>query len=335
MINIYDLWFSNLDICNKTKIKLMDKFGDTKNIWSFKRIDLSDYEDFDDKTIVKIFDEKSKINLEKYVNYLENKNIKLISYKDDIYPTSLNNIFDKPAFLYIRGNTQNLYMQNVAIVGSRNASYYGKNVARKISREIADKNVNIVSGLALGIDKYAHLGALDSKIGNTIAVLGTGVADEEFYPLENKKVFDRILENKGTIISEYKIGTKPKRYNFPYRNRIISMFSDAVAVIEAKKKSGTLITTDYALKYGKEIFAVPGRVSDILSEGCNELIKSGAYILTEAEDMLFATGVYFDDKKKKKRKNKKILLEKENEVVYSCLDLLPQSINEIVEKTGI
>ena len=113
------------------------------------------------------------------------------------------------------------------------------------------------------------------------------------------------------------------------------MLSDAVAVLEAKRKSGSLITTDYALKYGKEIFALPGRVTDTLSEGCNDLIKSGASILTEAEDMLFATGVYFDDKDIQKNKNKKIILEKENEVVYSCLDLLPQSIEEIIDKTGM
>ena len=168
--------------------------------------------------------------------------------------------------------------------------------------------------------------------GKTYAVLGCGV--DICYPRENINTYMEVIAN-GAVISEYPPGCQPMPWQFPYRNRIISMLSDAVAVLEAKRKSGSLITTDYALKYGKEIFALPGRVTDTLSEGCNDLIKSGASILTEAEDMLFATGVYFDDKDIQKNKNKKIILEKENEVVYSCLDLLPQSIEEIIDKTGM
>lgn len=263
----------------------MDKFESTEKIWNFNKIDLKNYEDLDDKIITKILNQENKRNLEKYVDYLENKNIKLVSYKQDVYPTKLKNIDDKPAFLYIRGNIQNLYMQNVAIVGSRNASYYGKNVARRISKEIADRNVNIVSGLALGIDKYAHLGALDSKIGKTVAVLGTGVADEEFYPFENKKVFDRILENDGTIISEYKICTKPKKFNFPYRNRIISGLSEKIIVVEATENSGSLITVNFALNQGKDIYAVPGNIDCNNAIGTNNLIREGANIFTKIEDI--------------------------------------------------
>lgn len=285
MINVYDLWFSHLDICNKKKIELIAQFNDTKTIWGLTEFELFQSDDLDEKTIIKILDEGAKNNLEKYIKYLENKNIKLISYKDDEYPSNLKNIYDKPAFLYIRGNVQNLYMQNVAIVGSRKASYYGKDIARKISKEIADKNINIVSGLALGIDKYAHLGALDSKIGKTIAVLGTGLTDEEFYPLENKKVFDRILENGGTIVSEYKLGTKPQKYNFPYRNRIISGLSEKIIIVEAMENSGSLITANFALEQGKDVFAIPGNIDSKNSIGTNKLIQEGANIFTKVEDI--------------------------------------------------
>ena len=189
--------------------------------------------------------------------------------------------------MYIRGSLENLYSDNVAIVGSRNASEYGKNVARKISKELADKNINIVSGLALGIDKYAHLGALDSRLGKTIAVLGTGVSDYEVYPFQNKKIFERILENDGTIISELRLGTKPEKYNFPLRNRIISGISKKVIVVEATQNSGSLITANYALDQGKDIYAVPGNITSKNSVGTNKLIDERAYIFKSIQDIFY------------------------------------------------
>jgi len=214
VINEYDIWFSNIEISNKEKIKLLEKLKNSQIIWTLTEKELLE-KGIKEQTINKVLEEGYRKKIDKYKNYLERNKIKLICVNSKEYPESLKHIDNKPAYLYVRGKLENLYDDNVAIVGSRKASTYGKFISRKISKEIADRNVNIVSGLAIGIDKYAHLGALDSGYGKTIAVLGTGVSDNEIYPLENKKVFERILENNGTVVSEFKLGTKPEKYNFP------------------------------------------------------------------------------------------------------------------------
>lgn len=284
MINAYDIWFSNIDISDRYKIELLNNFS-SEEIWNFSKknfIKIGILEQFYNR----ILEVEYKKKLDKYVKYIEDNKIEVLSFKDERYPSKLKNIYDMPPFLYIRGNLQNLYDDNVAIIGSREASEYGKFVARKFAKELANKNINIVSGLAIGIDKYAHLGALDSNLGKTIAVLGTGVSEKEVYPMENKKIFDRILESKGTIVSEFKLGTAPNRYNFPKRNRIISGLSEKIVVVEAKNKSGSLITVEYALQQGKDIFAVPGNITSRNSEGTNKLIQEGASCLTSYEDLL-------------------------------------------------
>ncbi len=283
-MNIYDIWLSCLDINNLNKIKLLEKFNTSKVIWDLKKDDLIEFK-ISEKYINKILDENTRLSINKYADYIEKNNIKLISYKNVEYPRSLKNINNFPAFLYVRGNIDNLYDDCIAIIGSRLASNYGKFVSRKIAKEVADRNVNIVSGLALGIDKFAHLGALDSKIGKTIAVLGTGISDYDIYPLENKKVYERILENNGTIVSEFKLGTKPEKYNFPIRNRIISGLSKKVIVIEAKENSGSLITVNYALEQGKDVYAVPGNITSTNSIGTNKMIREGANIFINIEDL--------------------------------------------------
>jgi len=268
IVNFYDIWFSKIDIENKDKIELLNKFS-CKDLWNFNKKDFENLK-VKEKTYSKILDKKYKQKLDKYINYMESKNIFLVSFKNKDYPDKLKNIYDMPAFLYIRGNLENLYYDNVAIVGSREATDYGKIVARNVAKELADKNINIVSGLALGIDKYAHLGALDSNIGKTIAVLGTGVADSEIYPFQNKKVFERILESNGTIISEFKLGTTPAKYNFPRRNRIISGLSEKILVVEAKENSGSLITADFALEQRKRYFCCTPEI--LLQKTLKELI---------------------------------------------------------------
>ncbi len=285
MNKIYDIWFSRIEINNKIKLELLHKF-EVKEIFGMKRQELGIIlGEKHNKIIDKILDLKEREKLEKYEKYLKEKEIKIISFKDELYPKKLKNIDDKPVYIFVRGNLDILDEDNVAIVGSRNASEKSKAFTRKIAKEIADKNVNIVSGLAIGVDKYAHLGALGSDIGKTIAVVGTGLADNDIYPLQNKKIFERILEKSGAIVSEYIIGTKPLKHHFPLRNRIISGLSDKIIVIEATEKSGSLITANYGLEQGKEIYAVPGRLEDENKKGTNQLIKEGAYLFDGVQDL--------------------------------------------------
>lgn len=282
MLNEYDIWFSNINISNENKLNLLKSFKDSKTIWNLNKKELKEG-GISEENIKRILEVKAKTSLPQYINYIEKNNIQIISCNSKKYPTLLRFIENKPAFLYVKGKIENLYDDCVSIVGARYATTYGKEIARKISKEIADKNINVVSGLAIGIDKYAHLGALDSKIGKTIAVLGTGI--DNIYPYENKKVFERILEKEGTILSEFKLGTKPERYNFPLRNRIISGISKKIIVVEAKEKSGSLITADYAIKQGKDVYAVPGNITSNNSYGTNKLISEGAYIFREIDDL--------------------------------------------------
>ena len=256
MNNFYDVWFSTVKISNSNKIKLFEKYKTAENIWKMTNDKLLEF-GINEKNIKKFYAFRNEKKLEKYNEYMKNHGISVICFNDKKYPSILNQIDNQPVYIYVRGNINNLYCDNVSIVGSRNATIYGKNIARRVAKELADRNINIVSGLALGIDKYAHLGALDSNIGKTIAVLGTGISDYEIYPYENRKVFERILKEGGTIVSEFCLGTKPEKYNFPLRNRIISGLSKKIIVVEAGLKSGSLITANYGLEQGKDIYAVP------------------------------------------------------------------------------
>ena len=238
------------------------------------------------EVLIEIEKSKKLYIIRKYQNYIEKNNIKLISIRDKkLYPSRLKNIENPPAYLFVRGNLKNLYGDNIAVVGSRDATQYGKYVSRKIGKELADKNINIVSGLAIGIDKFAHLGALDSSIGKTIAILGTGVSNDEIYPYQNKNLFEKILENNGTIISEFKLYSKPNKDNFPLRNRIISGISDKIIVVEAGSKSGSLITARFGLEQGKDIYAVPGNITSKNSIGTNRLIEEGAFLFKNISDI--------------------------------------------------
>ena len=199
------------------------------------------------------------------------------------YPEKLKNIDCPPKQLYCLGNLELLNMKSIAVIGSRNYSGYGKRAAREFAYNLAKNNICIVSGLARGIDSFSHIACLDAK-GKTIAVLGSGV--DVIYPKENKELFYRIIDNGGLIISEYPLGTSPRKQNFPARNRISSGLSDGVLVIEARKNSGTNITVDFALEQGRDVFVIPGNIYSKTSDGTNFLIKEGAIPVTSCKDII-------------------------------------------------
>lgn len=211
---------------------------------------------------------------------LETLNIRLISFWDGDYPTLLREIHDPPALLYLRGKLPD--KECFAIVGSRRATRTGLMATRELATNLASHDICIVSGLARGVDSAAHRGALDAK-GATIAVLGCGI--DKIYPPENSKLYLEICENNA-IISEYPPETPPLAGHFPGRNRIISGLSRGVLIVEAAEKSGSLITGDFALEQGRELFAIPGALQNPNSRGTNQLLKEGAQLVTEATDIL-------------------------------------------------
>lgn len=215
-----------------------------------------------------------------FYNFMEIFQINLSDYN---YLRDLPHIPDPPKKLFIRGKLPAKRVKTVAIVGTRKPSAYGREIATKIASECAKNGIVVVSGLALGIDSIAHRAAIDSG-GKTIAILANGV--DKIYPRSHEDLGQKILQTNGAILSEYPNNTPARPWQFLARNRIVSGLADAVVIIEAASRSGTLSTANHALDQGKEIFAVPGNITSPLSAGCNQLIKNGANPLTSVEDLL-------------------------------------------------
>lgn len=255
--------------------------------------------------------------------------IQCIDKDSTSYPKKLKELSRMPERIYVKGTIPDDNIPSAAIVGARMCSAYGRIQAFKYAKTLSDYGVQIISGLAYGIDTEAHLGALEGK-KPTYAVLGSGL--DICYPSRNKKLYDRILRNGGGIISEYPEGIPVKKYHFPERNRIISGLSDLVLVVEAKDKSGSLITAQYALDQGKTVYAIPGSVQEELSRGCHRLIYDGAGIAYEPEVLLEEWGISVENMKK--REKRKIGLASDLKLVYSCLDLRPKNMEFIIDRTG-
>ena len=280
----YWVWLSLIDgLSAKKTQKLLEKYKHPKNIIKLSKDELLKIEGIGEILASKILDNKIKKTVINHINYMQKNNIDIITIYDKKYPKILKEIYDPPSTLYLKGNSDILNNTNIGIIGCRDASNYGTKAAKYFAYNLAKEKINIVSGLAKGIDSSAHIGALATK-GNTIAVVGTGL--DMVYPNENKELEKEIIRKNGTIISEYPLGTKPEKNNFPARNRIISGLSKALIVVEAKEKSGTLITVDYALEQGREVFAVPGNINSINSVGTNNLINQGAIPICNYTDVL-------------------------------------------------
>ncbi len=236
-----------------------------------------------------------KTDLDNELKLVKRHNLRIITRDDADYPENLKDIIDPPIVLYVKGKLKPQDKNSVAIVGSRLASFYGLSCAEKFSGELTDHGFTVVSGMARGIDTASHRGALKQR-GRTIAVIGSGF--NQIYPPENKELSEEI-SGHGAVISEFPVDTLPLPQNFPRRNRVISGLSLGVLVVEAAGNSGALITADFALEQGREVFALPGKVDSFTSSGTNGLIKQGAKLVSCVDDIIEEFNLFGSKNEKK------------------------------------
>jgi DNA processing protein len=279
----YLIWLTGIRNLGSKRInRLIDRFGSAQAVWEACPEELRKVKGVDRELIRLITANRNEEKLAHCINNLERHNISTVAITSEDYPELLREIYNPPYLLYVKGDKGIIRQNCIAIVGSRNASYYGKKVAFKLAEQLARAGCTVVSGLARGIDSYAHKGAL-AVGGPTAAVLGNGL--DIVYPRENYQLMKEISDI-GLLISEYPPGTSPLKGNFPARNRLISGLSIGVVVVEASERSGALITADFALEQNREVFAVPGNINSVTSSGTNSLIKQGAKIVNQMEDIL-------------------------------------------------
>ncbi|MFH0771723.1 MAG: DNA-processing protein DprA [Candidatus Omnitrophota bacterium] len=261
---------------------LMKRFGSAKSIFLARRADLEMVDKIGPKIADGILKADAKKLIERELKLIKKYGVKVISCLDESYPANLKEIYDPPIVIYVKGQLTAGDRYAIGVVGSRRASRYGINMAARLGYELGLKGFTVVSGLARGVDASGHEGALKAQ-ARTIAVLGSGLA--ELYPPEHKELADRISDSGSAVISEFPMETVPLKDNFPRRNRIISGLSLGVVVVEASKNSGALITADFALEQGRELFAVPGQARAAGSFGTNMLIRQGAKLVESADDI--------------------------------------------------
>jgi DNA processing protein len=327
--------------------KLIKHYGSAENVWKSSEPELKSL--LGEKLTLKFGDFKKKFEIEKYTDELLRKQISFVCINEKDYPQRLKKIPNPPIVLYIKGaiNFNQKETKYLAIVGTRRITSYGKSVTQLFSSSLAEAGLTIASGLALGVDGEAHKACLDVD-GKTIAVMGNGV--DICFPRENQKIYDKILEKNGVIISEFPPGEPPSVGSFPARNRIVAGLSDGVLVTEGASDSGSLITANFGLDFGRKVFAVPGPITSSLSAAPLRLIEKGAKLVVSPDDLLKELGIKNHELRKNKKKfaglsseEKKIveLLENENlqfDEIVGQLNINPSKIGttlSMMEMKGI
>jgi len=345
----YWLGFSVFSGIGPMKFKtLLTRFGSAKNAWEASK---SDLEKVIGERLAEKFDEfRHKFSIKDYINQLEKKDVSFIILTDKEYPKLLKKIRNPPFVLYIKGNKEILLRQltdqddnvrAIAVVGTRRTTQYGREVTKMFSEALVDAGFTIVSGLAMGIDAISHMTALENKgsprgeAGKTIAVLGCGV--DCCNPAENLRLYNDIIQKGSIILSELPLGHPPTKGSFPSRNRIIAGLSNGVLVTEGAEDSGSLITADYAIKFGRKVFAVPGPITSSMSKGPYKLISKGAKLVTSASDIL--KELKFEIRNSKSETNSKSKIQKgDTKEEQRILDLLqnePMHFDQLVRRTKV
>ncbi|MGQ9646241.1 MAG: DNA-processing protein DprA [Thermodesulfobacteriota bacterium] len=312
--------------------RLLERFGTPEAVFQASLEELLQIEGMGEKMAREIRKGPVEEKVRKELVLLKQVGAKVMTIRDASYPARLKEIYDPPPLLYVRGNLEEEDGLALAIVGSRKTTPYGRWITEKISEELARQGITIVSGLARGIDSFAHWGALSGG-GRTIAVLGSGV--DVVYPPENRSLYHKIL-NQGAVLSEFPMGSPPEAGHFPKRNRIISGLSIGVVVVQASADSGSLITANYALEQGREVFAVPGNVGSESSRGTHQLIKDGAKLVESGEDILEEILPQWRKEKEAAQEVERPArdLTEEEKVLYECLGETPLHIDVLIRKSA-
>jgi DNA processing protein len=328
-MDILKLWFAITEISSSIKLKLLLEFESIENIRDFIMTHKGTIA-LENKLLNKLIKSYDLHKLNTIAENMEKEHMGFITRDEDIFPNKLKVFDDGPFALFYKGNISKINEEiSVSIVGSRTCTRYGEDITKLITEELVQNKINIISGMARGIDTVTHKTAVNNK-GYTAAVLGSGV--DVVYPKENYKLYNEIISSGGCIISEFAPGTKPLSMNFPIRNRIISGVSDLIIVAEAGEKSGSLITATRALEQGKDVMAIPGSIFSQESKGTNKLIKEGAHVFTNIDDIFNLLGVV-------KNKNNKIINDNTEggvcEEIYRIIDNNPIHIDDIIRLTNI
>lgn len=313
----------------KLKI-LIDHFETGENAWKAPIKELMS-SGLDEKTINNIVNGRDKINPNEELELLKKENIKILSFTDKDFPELLREIPSAPYLLYVKGDFDFNASPMLAIVGSRKLTDYGKQAAYSLSKDLSRAGITVVSGMALGIDTVAHRGALESE-GKTVAVLGSSLDDNNIGPRSNYQLSRQIIEN-GALVSDYPLYTPAAIGTFPARNRLMAGLTLGTIVIEAAEKSGTLITANLALEFNREVFAIPGSIFSQTSQGANNLIRSGAKIVTGVNDILEELNL---KKKASEKSTKKLIPESpEEEKILRILSGETTHIDRIIKLTKL
>jgi DNA processing protein len=339
----YYLGFSSFPGIGPMKFKiLLTRFGSAKNAWETSA---SELKKIIGEKLAEEFDEFRKFfSIENYISELAKKDVSFVILSDKDYPELLKKIKNPPFVLYIKGNKEILLRQltdqddsarTVAVVGARRTTQYGREVTKLLTQELVANGFTIVSGLAMGVDAISHKTAIENN-GKTIAVLGCGV--DCCYPKENQSIYNSIVANNSLVVSEYPLAQLPTKGSFPSRNRIIAGLSMGVLVTEGAEDSGSLITADYARKFGRPVFAVPGPITSSMSKGPYKLIAKGAKLVTSAKDILDELGIRNHElgsiKGGKSIKSIKGGSPEEN-MILKLLQNEPMHFDELVRKSGL
>jgi len=316
--------------------RLIDRFESPENIIQAAEQELLQVNGLTRRHVVAIRNHKLPDTVEAELTLIKGKNYRIVTLTDPDYPRLLREIPDPPPMLYVYGRLEG-DSANLAVVGSRHATEYGLTTAKNLCESLSAYNLTIVSGMARGIDTAAHQGALAAG-GNTIAVLGSGL--EQIYPAENRKLYHRIAET-GAVISEFPLMAKPEAHHFPIRNRVISGMSLGAVVVEASKKSGSLITARLAAEQNREVFAVPGSIQSFKSTGTHTLIKQGAKLVEHAQDIIeeLAPLVQFSARSQKKTtanpETNLAMLSDDETRVFHALEPYPMHVDVLARKISM